>query len=85
MRIVKTLAIASIAAAAAMAPVSATPGARHELAHGKLFKLQISCAAAQESRSIDDDGVDFANSGCAPAAAWVCTTPRADYLDKRPV
>jgi hypothetical protein len=83
MTLTKTLTLASLAAAAAIFPVSATPGTTAEIAHGKLFKIQVTCAAAQEA-ALQDEFSD-SNSGCQPAAAYVCTTPRADYLDKRPI
>ena len=78
----KKLAImAPLVAAAAAAPVSVTSPASGS---GALFRLQVTCAAASEAVE-GVDAVVAPNAGCEPAAAYVCTTPRADYLDKRPI
>ena len=48
---------------------------------GGLFRLEVQCAAAAEAF----DSEIAPNAGCEPATGYVCTTPRADYLDKRPI
>lgn len=84
MSLTKTLALGTVAAVLAVLPVSGSPSTPAEMAQGKLFRLEVTCAAAQEA--FDQVGDEFAsNSGCEPAPAYVCTTPRADYLDKRPI
>lgn len=74
---IKTAILATSALLAAAAPMTITHGS------DALYRLQVSCAQAS---AIDTDSeIADGNSGCEPAAGYVCTTPRADYLDKRPI
>jgi hypothetical protein len=78
MKMIKAAILATTALVAAASPMTLnneTSG---------LFRLEVSCASAQTA--IDEFAeAEGGNSGCEPATGYVCTTPRADYLDKRPI
>ncbi|HEX8391943.1 MAG TPA: hypothetical protein VF665_06275 [Longimicrobium sp.] len=80
---IKKLALmGSVAALAAVSPFTL-----QSASDGQPYRLEVSCASAAEAEASSElvAAEPIANAGCEPAAGYVCTTPRADYLDKRPI